>query len=93
MSVAITAEFGRRDEDGKAWITIKAKETEAATFVWPGGLKRASAIAQAINGLKAAERALKAVRADCRDPDTDSLVSSKTGELVDEALMAFGVKP
>lgn len=92
MSITLSAEFGLR-ADGKAWITIKAKDTEEATFIWPGGVKRASAVAQAINAIGKAEAALKAARKDCRDPDTDSALSTKAGELLDEALMALGVKP
>ncbi|TXN26873.1 hypothetical protein [Methylobacterium sp. WL19] len=93
MSITLAAEFGLREQDGKAWITLKAKETESVTFIWPGGIKRAGAVAQAINAIGKAEAAMKAARKDCRDPDTDSALSTKAGELLDEALMALGVKP
>ena len=37
--------------------------------------------------------ALLAVRADCRDPDTDTSLARATGELVDAALAAMGERP
>ncbi len=38
------------------------------------------------------KRACVAVRRDCRDPDTDAAISPATGELIEEALAAVGVR-
>ncbi|MDV2987054.1 UNVERIFIED_CONTAM: hypothetical protein Q9R58_22350 [Methylobacteriaceae bacterium AG10] len=44
----------------------------------------------ALSAMAAARKALLAVRAACRDPDTDTALPSATGELVEAALAAMG---
>ncbi|CAO4186170.1 hypothetical protein CLBKND_04894 [Methylorubrum aminovorans] len=50
----------------------------------------AADVLQALNAHGAARKALLAVRAACRDPDTDTALPIATGELVEAALAAMG---
>ncbi|WP_152278117.1 hypothetical protein [Methylorubrum populi] len=59
-------------------------------FDGPPCAKVAAEIARLINAAPIVTGALKAVRADCRDPDTDTGLAPATGELVEAALAAMG---
>lgn len=79
--------------DGSAYIVCGEPPVHAKSFSFSGAPKEALALAQTLNALPAVVAALKAVRSDCRDPDTDTALAPATGELVDEALQALGVRP
>lgn len=87
--VPMPVEFGRRDDD-TMWISFGVPLVAHLQMDFPGSARDASAFAQMLNGLPAIRDALKAVRAEARDPDTDSAVSAATGELVENALRALG---
>ncbi|KQQ04500.1 hypothetical protein ASF56_12170 [Methylobacterium sp. Leaf122] len=63
------------------------------TFDGEGSPALAEAIVTAALSFDAARAALLAVRAACRDPDTDTAMPSATGELVEAALAAMGERP
>ncbi|WP_264045605.1 zinc finger-like domain-containing protein [Methylobacterium flocculans] len=85
----LPVEFGRREDD-TAWIGFGVPLRHHLMMDWPGNLRDASAFAQMLNGLPAIRDALKAVRADALDPDTDAALSTATGDLVETALRALG---
>lgn len=87
-----TAQFGLRD-DGRVWISFGTDVSDTVTMIWPGPLKAAGNVAQRFNAAAVAANALKAVRADVRDPDTDTALAPATGEKVEMALLALGVRP
>ncbi|KQP61091.1 hypothetical protein [Methylobacterium sp. Leaf108] len=89
---ALRVEFGRRDEDGRTWITFSGVPPEPVTLIWPGPLRQAGDIAQIINAGPSAVAAMLAAVADCRDPDTDCALSPATGGKLEEALAGFGVR-
>ncbi|GEP11695.1 hypothetical protein [Methylobacterium gnaphalii] len=85
-------EFGRRQDDS-VWISFGTPFKEHLAYDWPGTLKQASDIAQALNAIPQVVRTLRAVQADIRAPDTDTMLSRATGELIEEAFAALGVRP
>lgn len=84
-------EFGRRQDDS-VWISFGTPLKEHLQIDWPGSLKQASDIAQALNAIPVVAKALRAVLADARDPDTDTAIAAATADAVTEALAAMGVR-
>lgn len=78
--------------DGSTYIVAGDPPVHAKSFSFSGSGPEALALAQALNALPSIVGALQAVRADCRDPDTDTALAPATGALVDEALQALGVR-
>lgn len=60
------------------------------TFDGEGSPALAEAIVRAAQAHDSARKALLAVRAACRDPDTDTALPSAVGEAVEAALAAMG---
>lgn len=79
--------------DGSTYIVAGDPPVHAKSFSFSGSPKEALALAHLLNAAPTILAALKAVRSDCRDPDTDTSLAPATGELVDEALQALGVRP
>ncbi|WP_342152385.1 hypothetical protein [Methylorubrum sp. SB2] len=50
----------------------------------------AADVSRTLDARSAVLKALRAVRSDCRDPDTDTALAPATGELVEAALAAMG---
>lgn len=76
--------------DGSAYVTCGSPEVHGKSFSFPGTGPETLAFVQAMNGILTIRAALKAVRAECRDPDSDAFHSSAAGELVEDALRALG---
>lgn len=87
-----TAQFGLR-EDGQVCISFGSDVSDTVTMIWPGPLKAAGDVAQRFNAGAMAAEAPKAVRADVRDPGTDTALAPATGEKVEAALLALGIRP
>jgi len=79
--------------DSSTYIVCGEPPDHGRSFTFSGSPKEALALAQLLNAAPTILAALKAVRSDCRDPDTDAGISPAAGELVDEALQALGVRP
>ena len=90
--IPLPVQFGRRD-DGSMWVSCGVPLRHHIGFDLPGTPRDAAAFAQGMNALPKVIEALRAVRSDCLDPDSDAVVSSAAGTLVEEALLALGVKP
>lgn len=86
----LPAAFGERS-DGTTWITC-GRGDDAVAFMFEGPPNRdaAAELVRALNAYPAAARALEAVRAACRDPDTDTALPSAVGEEVEAALALMG---
>ncbi|HJE22113.1 MAG TPA: hypothetical protein K8W01_00430 [Methylorubrum populi] len=69
----------------EAWAYDTARWNSAQT-----ALPALAAVNIAATAMNRASDALKAVRAACRDPDTDTALPSAVAELVDAALVAMG---
>ncbi|AWI89256.1 hypothetical protein C0214_13900 [Methylobacterium sp. DM1] len=86
----LPAAFGERS-DGTTWITC-GRGDDAVAFMFEGPPNRDAAadLVRALNAFPVMAKALLAVRAACRDPDTDTALPIATGELVEAALAAMG---
>lgn len=69
----------------EAWAYDSARWNSAQT-----ALPALAAVNVAATAMDRARDALKAVRAACRDPDTDTALPSAVGEAVEAALAAMG---
>ena len=86
----LPAAFGDRP-DGTTWITCgRGDDATAYMFEGPPNRDAAADLVRALNAFPAMAKALLAVRAACRDPDTDTAMPSATGKLVEAALAAMG---
>ncbi|MCE4223445.1 hypothetical protein HCU64_06750 [Methylobacterium sp. C25] len=85
-------EFGRGQNDS-VWIQFETAAGQRCSLTWPGDIKEAASFAQAVNAIPGLVDALKAIRADVRDPDTDTAISGASGEKLDDALAAMRVRP
>jgi hypothetical protein len=77
--------------DGTTWISLgDPAKPPHMQFDGPPCAKAAAEIVRFINAAPITAKALLAVRAACRDPDTDTAMPSAVGELVVAALAAMG---
>ncbi|GJE54536.1 hypothetical protein [Methylobacterium thuringiense] len=84
--------FGRADND-RVWLEFETADGQHCSVTWPGDLREAETVTRLWNALKPCVEALIAIRSDVRDPDTDTAISGASGEKLDEALAAVGVRP
>ncbi|MGE7153118.1 hypothetical protein ACQKJ1_05190 [Methylorubrum rhodesianum] len=86
----LPATFGVR-ADGTTWISLgDPAKPPHMQFDGPPCAKAAAEIVSIINAAPLAAKALIAVRAACRDPDTDTALPSAVGEAVEAALAMMG---
>ena len=93
MSQALKPPFVLDTSDVPHTIVVRdANGTAAFGICHPSHRERATAefIVRACNAYPVTAEALLAVRAACRDPDTDTAMPRVTGELVEAALAAMG---
>lgn len=77
--------------DGTTWISLgDPAKPPHMQFDGPPCAGAAAEIARTLNVAPLAAKALLAVRAACRDPDTDTALPSAVGEAVEAALAAMG---
>lgn len=86
-------QFGLREEDGRVFIDLETADGQHCSTIWPGTLREAQSFAQAVGSISLLIDTVAAVRADVRDSDTDTFISGASGEKLDEALAAVGVRP
>lgn len=85
----LPAAYGQRT-DGTTWISFgDPAKGRHIQIDGPLCAKAAADICRAVNAFGPAGAALESVRADCRDPDTDTALAPATGELVEAALAAM----
>jgi hypothetical protein len=72
------------------WISCGVPLLAHLQMDFPGTPRAASAFATLLNALPEIRAALRAVRSEAKDPDTDAAVSAATGDLVENALRALG---
>lgn len=90
LILPLPAAFGERP-DGSTWLSfgdpVKGPHMQ---FDGPWCAVAAAEIVRTVNAAPVAAQALLAVRAACRDPDTDTALPSAVGEAVEAALAAMG---
>lgn len=86
----LPAAYGVR-ADGTTWLSLgDPAKPPHMQFDGPPCAKAAADIVRTLNAAPVATKALFAVRAACRDPDTGTALPIAAGELVEAALAAMG---
>jgi hypothetical protein len=87
--IPMPVQFGMRDDE-TMWMSCGVPLVAHLQMDFPGTPRAASAFATLLNALPTIRDALKAARAEAKDPDTDAALSAATGDLIETALRALG---
>ena len=87
--VPMPVQFGMRDDETMR-MSCGVPLVAHLQFDFPGTPRAASAFATLLNALPDIRAALRAVRSEAKDPDTDAALSAATGDLIETALRALG---
>ncbi len=82
--------FSAKPGDASTAIEFAGTDWRARLMAGMSSAEIAADVVQALNAHAAARKALLAVRAACRDTDTDTVLPSAVGEDVEAALTAMG---
>lgn len=87
--IPLPVQFGMRGDES-VWLGCGVELVEHVALSFSGTPRAACAFATMLNALPEIRAALRAVRSEAKDPDTDAAVSAATGDLVESALRALG---
>lgn len=90
ISAPLMLIFSIKPGDTSTAIEFSGTDWRARVMTGMSSAEIAADVVQALNAHGSARKALLAVRAACRDPDTDTALPNAVGEEVEAALVAMG---